>query len=171
VRWTADGQAVLYEHVGSGLLRHPLDGGRDQMIYPYSSDSGFGRVHRFEVSPDGSRLAVSGFLKGNKGTALHVVAAGGEIELAHCEPPEMLVVQGWSSDGTWIFYTTLKTNAPQPHHLWRIPVTGGNPQHLGLLRSATQINPITIHPRAVAVAFTAGTPLRELWMMEHFLPE
>jgi Tol biopolymer transport system component len=171
VRWTADGRGVLYEHVGSGLLMHPLDGGRDQMIYPYDSKSRFERIHRFEVSPDGSRLAISGFPKSNKGTALHIVAAGGEVELARRESPEMLVVQGWSADGTALYFTTLKPNGSMPQDLWRMSVTGDAPQHLGSLLSMTQINPIAIHPRGTTVAFTAGTPLRELWMMEHFLPQ
>jgi hypothetical protein len=35
---------------------------------------------------------------------------------------------------------------------------------------ATQINPMAISPAGSALAYTAGTPQSELWMMENFLP-
>ena len=168
-RWDADGRSVLFEREGVGLVRHPLDGGADVPVYRYSPGERISRVHRFEVSPDGRHIALSAFLRGG-GTVLEIVSAGGEVELARRTPPEMLAVQGWSPDGASILFTTLRANAPPPHELWRIPTTGGEPERLGTINGATQINPVAVSPTGKAIAFTTGTPLNEIWMMEHFLP-
>jgi len=168
-RWDINGTSVVFEREGVGLVRHPLDGSADVPVYRYSPGARINRVHRFEVSPDGQHIALSAFLRGG-GTVLEVVSAGGEVELARRTPPEMLTVQGWSPDGASILYTTLRTNAPPPHELWRMAITGGEPERLGAINGATQINPVAVSPTGKAIAFTTGTPLNEIWMMEHFLP-
>jgi len=168
-RWDPSGASVVFEREGVGLVRHPIDGGADVPVYRYSPGARIARVHRFEVSPDGQHIALSAFLRGG-GSVLEVVSPGGEVELARRTQPEMLTVQGWAPDGTSILFTTLRGNAPPPHDLWRIAITGGEPERLGTINGATQINPVAVSPTGTAIAFTAGTPQSEIWLMEHFLP-
>jgi hypothetical protein len=82
----------------------------------------------------------------------------------------MVVVQGWSADGQHVLFTTPNGTKKPPHDLWRVPVWGGSPERLGAIDGATQINPLAVSPTGSALAFTAGTPTSELWMMESFLP-
>ncbi len=169
-RWATDGRSVVYEHEDQGLVSHPLTGGPDEVVYPYSRQNLVRRIHRFELSPDGLRLAYSGFLRDGSGSVLRVVTSGGEVELARRTSPESVVVQGWSQDGQFVLFTTLRTDSPPPHDLWRVSVREGRPERLGPIAGATQINPIAFNPIRSALAFTTGTPLNELWMMEKFLP-
>ncbi|PWT81791.1 MAG: hypothetical protein C5B57_09800 [Blastocatellia bacterium] len=170
-RWASDGTSVLYEQERTGVVKHSLAGRPDEVVYAYGVDSSVGRIHRFEVSPDGQRLAFSAFLRDGNGSVLRVVTPGGAIELARRMSPEMITVQAWSSDGRFILFTTLRTGAPPPHELWRVPAWGGPPEHLTSIAGATQLNPMAFNPKGTALAYTTGTPLQELWMMEHFLPK
>jgi Tol biopolymer transport system component len=126
---------------------------------------------RFEVSPDGRAIVFSAFLRDRSGTIMQVMTPAGPVELARRKQPEMLVVQGWSPDSKYVVFTIARTNAPPPHDLWRVPAWGGTPEHLGTINGATQINPMAISPLGSALAYTTGTPLQELWIMEHFLPQ
>ena len=169
-RWAVDGQSVIYEHEDRGLMRHPLTGGVDEPVYPYSLENTVKRIHRFELSPDGLRIAYSGFLRDGTGSVLRVTTPAGEVELARRIFPELVVVQGWSADGQIVLFTTLRTNVAPPHDLWRVSVREGRPERLGSIDGATQINPMAFNPIRSTLAFTTGTPLNELWMMENFLP-
>ena len=168
--WGTDSNTVLYEHERKGVVKRSLTDGREEILYAYSPESAVSRIHRFEVSPDGKQLAFSGFLRDKTGTSLQIVTAGGSIELARRTAPEMITVQAWSADNQFILFTTLRTGAPPPHELWRVPVSGGPPERLGSIAGATQINPVAFNPKGWALAYTAGTPLQEIWMMENFLP-
>jgi Tol biopolymer transport system component/tRNA A-37 threonylcarbamoyl transferase component Bud32 len=168
-RWGADGESVVYELEERGLLKHPLGGGRDEVVFAYSPESQVQRIHRFEISPDGLSLAFSAPLRDGTGTVLQVVTAGGQIELARRTYPDVLVVQAWSPDGQFVLFTTLRAGASAPHDLWRVSVWGGSPERLGSIDGATQINPMAFNPTGSALAYTTGTPLQELWVMENFL--
>jgi hypothetical protein len=168
-RWESD-QSVIYERAGKGLFRHRLTGGADALVYAYSPQSAIRRIHRFEVAPDGSRIALSANLKDGVGTVLTVVIGDDSLELARRTEPERLVVQGWSPDGQFVLFTTFNTNGKSPHEVWRIPASGGKPERLGTIDGATQINPVAVSPTGATLAYTTGTPLNELWILKDFLP-
>ena len=158
-------------HELKGLVRHLLTAGsKDEVVYEYSAQSPIRRIHRFEVSPDGHTIALSAFLKDAKESVLEVRTSAGSIELARRTQPEIVVVQGWSRDGQFVLFTTLNTTKEPPHDLWRVPVWGGPSERLGAINGGTQINPIAVNPTGTAIAYTTGSPLQELWMMENALP-
>lgn len=169
VRWESN-QRVIYERAGKGLFRHSLTGGPDALLYSYSPLNPIQRIHRFEIAPNGSSIAVSAFLKDKVGTVLEVITGGHSIELARRTEPEGLVVQGWSPDGQFVLFTTFRMTGKPPHEVWRIPASGGTPERLGTINGATQINPVALSPSGTALAFTSGTPLNELWTLRDFLP-
>ena len=80
-----------------------------------------------------------------------------------------LVFQGWTPNAREIVYTVARSGSP--HTMWRVPADGGSPQRLDIeIRGATHINPLAINPTGSEIAYTAGTPNSEIWMMENFLP-
>jgi len=171
VRWEPEGRSVIYEQALKGLVRHPLTArSKDEVVYEYSAESPIRRIHRFEVSPDGHTIALSAFLKDGRGSVLEARTSVGSIELARRTQPEIVVVQGWSPDGQFVLFTTLNTTKEPPHDLWRVPVWGGPSERLGAINGGTQINPIAVNPIGTAIAYTTGSPLQELWMMENALP-
>lgn len=52
--------------------------------------------------------------------------------------------------------------------MWKIAVQGGKPEKLELTMDT--IRPLRIHPDGRRVAFAAGFPAWEVWVMENFLP-
>lgn len=62
-------------------------------------------------------------------------------------------------------------SAPEgaPHAVWRIAAAGGKPQPLGI--EMPGLRALAVRPDGRQLAFTAGAPIREPWVVEHFLPE
>ena len=50
-----------------------------------------------------------------------------------------------------------------------IDVAGGEPTEVGL--SMVMLREVRVHPDGKRIAFTAGAPYREVWVMENFLPD
>lgn len=172
MEWGPDNDAVLFEHASRGIVKHRLTDGQEQIIYPYAAEGAIKRIHRFGMSPDGQRLAFSAFDRDDVSNVLHMVDATGDRELARRTFPELMVFQGWSSDSEAVLFTMLQTtNTYIPHQLWRVPAWGGAPVQIDItIPGATQINPMAFSPSGSALAYTAGTPQSELWVMENFLP-
>jgi Tol biopolymer transport system component len=169
-RWGPDGKSVVYEQEQKGLVKHVLDGGPDTIVYAYSPERPVARIHRFEISPDGGHLAFSAGLRDGSESVLEVIGGDRELELTRRTFPENVIMQGWSKDSQYVFFTTFRAGTPGPHELWRASIWGSAPQRLGTIDGATHINPVAFSPTGSALAYTSGTPLHELWAMDHFLP-
>ena len=155
-----------------GIVRHPLNGDPEDVVLEYSAALPIKRIHRFAVSPDGSQIALSGWSWDGTTSLLVIKDASGVRELARRTQPELIVAQAWSPNGQFVAFTTLRFNQSTPHELWRVPAAGGEATRVGLsIPGATQLNPMAFSPTGSALAYTTGTPLQELWMMENFLPK
>ena len=81
--------------------------------------------------------------------AAGVDTLNGEVELARRRFPESIVVQAWSQDGQYVLFTTLRTDSPPPHDLWRVSVREGRPERLGPIASPMSARAAFTPPGAV----------------------
>jgi Tol biopolymer transport system component/tRNA A-37 threonylcarbamoyl transferase component Bud32 len=172
--WSADGRQILYERGGHGVVARDLANGAETLVFDYRADS-VTRVQMgggFQVSPDGRWLAVSAHApdaQGGQGTTvLKVQPLGGRsVELVRAERPEWITFAGWSRDSHAVLFR--KFPGREPTGLWRVPVTGGEPQALGL--EAPALRDVRMRADGRRLAFTAGFGDSEIWVMQRFLPE
>jgi Tol biopolymer transport system component len=130
-----------------------------------------GIVRNVAVSPDGSSLAVSLQAMGDLAHQLVVLpAAGGEAQpLTPLTGGIYSIV--WTPDGKAILYSLHKNwddLYDQTTNLWRVAVSGGEPELVGLEMEGMRYP--RFHPDGRRVAFAAGGASFELWVMEDFLP-
>ena len=75
-------------------------------------------------------------------------------------------------DGRHLLFVRLKLDSTdpwkRPTEVWPIPAGGGEPQPLGL--AMDRLRGLCVHPDGRQIAFTAGTPEIEVWVLENFLP-
>lgn len=169
--WASDGTAILFEDARRGIVRHPIGEGIETVVVPYPEIPQVQRILRFGMNRAGLRLAFSARL--TKGSTIMIIERDGRArELIRTTLPESVAFQGWSANDEDVVFTRFRTGAPQLHELWRAPVSGGEPEPLGLpIGGATARNPIAIGPRGDSLAYGRGIPVFQLWMMERFLPQ
>ena len=164
--WSQDGKAIFYaqrEFTSNSLdyLRvRDLETGRDKEFYRPASPS---HLRSLALSPDGRWLALS-ISRREASNLLVVPAAGGD-------PRELLKLPGgedwvnaleWTQDGSQLLFS-------HKNELWRIPAEGGEAQRLGLASNSRGAS-VSIHPDGRRIAFSAGEPKFEVWVMENLLP-
>jgi len=190
--WSADGKAIFYAlnrsnffgATGSQLAKEAiqedkigirvrdLETGRDTEIYrPALLD----QINHLALSPDGRwlgfvsnrRVETAGKPTKVEEDLLVMPATGGD-------PRELLKVQGvtefnalavleWTRDGEHLLYSWNR-------ELWKISAKGGQAQKLGLASTAARQSSLSVHPDGHRIAFTAGEPKEEVWVMENFWP-
>jgi len=170
IGWDTTIDGAVYENARRGLVRHSITTGVESVLYPYAPGQSHGRIHRFGISAvGGTRLAFSAFLDDGP-RELDIVERGIERTLVTVESPRVLVFQGWSGDGAWVYYTVVGASDTSDE-VWRVHASGGAPERFPLtIPRGTQINGMSVNPVTGAVAYTAGTPTTELWLIEGFLP-
>lgn len=72
----------------------------------------------------------------------------------------------WMPDGQALLYTR-RNGADRTASLWRVPATGGPPDPLGV--QAEGMRDLAVSPDGRHLAWTAGYPRREPWVLEHVL--
>jgi serine/threonine protein kinase len=171
--WSSDGRAILYEKAQQGIVSRDLVSGVEKRLFDYRSDS-ITRLHvggGFQVSPEGGSIGLSGNApasSGGRGTTVLKVKSlnGASVELLRAERPEWITLAGWSHDSRALLFR--RSPGQEPTALWRIPVTGGTPQDLGLNLPA--LRDVRVRPDGRRLAFTAGFGDTEIWVMQRFLP-
>jgi Tol biopolymer transport system component len=167
VSWARDGRAILY-----GLS--PRDGPpaivrldlptRTEEVYLRLDASA--RLITFALSPVDETLAM---LVGRQSSTALIVRTpdGSERELLSLQAPDRITGIAWMPDGrSLVFVRTLAGD--RVTRLWRIESGGGEPQPLWI--EAVGLRDVVISPDGKHLAYTAGFPSREPWVLENFLP-
>ena len=77
-----------------------------------------------------------------------------------------LLSLAWMPDGRSLLYTR-RNGADRTASLWRVPAAGGPPEPLGV--QAEGMRDLAVSPDGRHLAWTAGYPRREPWVLEHVL--
>ena len=156
IELSPDGKTLFYRS-RHGIFRRELD---TQQETELCSDA-----YKFALSPDGRWMAFDGELDDSTVGLLVMPAEGGEPrELLRVPIP--MFAEAWTADGTSVLFTRESKDGKQA--LWQIPVEGGEPQEIGLAMEG--LRELRVHPDGSQIAFTAGWPSLEVWVMENFLP-
>jgi Tol biopolymer transport system component len=173
--YLSDGRVVYFDRAKNALLAGNVQTGAEHVLVDLRAEGielTAGVAGRgFKLSPDGQMLAYTSVIReGENGTrllAIKVLGGGPARELARASGPEMLVFQDWTPDGATVLFTRWNGKPNDARSLWRVSIHGGNPQPLGLTMDG--LRDVSVHPHGTKMTFTAGWPMNELWVMEHFL--
>ena len=176
---SADGKTIFYvlQHAISGkLMRFDIDSGRETEL---KKDEWFITV---AASPDGSQVAYVKSIRKSLGTgpsgpakptdAPSVVevmpAAGGPSREAfrsgNWYGGARYNALAWSPDQRFILFVQ------DDGALWRVPVSGGEAQQVGISMKARIKSP-AVHPDGTRIVFAAvDQDNSEVWTLENFLP-
>jgi len=157
VLWSRDGQSVIYRAFDgktSYFMRRNLRTGQETELRR-------GEVNWPALSPDGRQLAFT-----ENGKVMLMPAEGGQARelpvVRKTGDPRAFVPLLWTADGRHLLLEYGRSE------IWRMPVTGGEPQRTGL--AVRSIQAPSLHPDGRRIAFMAGEKQYEVWLMENFLP-
>lgn len=152
--WTGDGKAVLYLS-GDQVRRREIDSGREETIYRHSAALRFPAL-----SPDGRRLA---FAVAGGGVFVWELGRG---NAGRVEAPERgyLSALAWSRDGRELLMTIGEEGSQA---VWAVELPAGAARRLALPKDVQ--GSISFHPDGKRIAFCAGRPKTEIWMIEKVL--
>lgn len=173
----ADGKAIFYVRRGPErsmqLLRFDLEsrGETEMKRAPKGQE-----LTSAAVSPHGDRVAYGIYDVPSKQTTLVMMPVGGG------EPHEVYRAANWqnggrfslawSRDGRYLIFARPDGGGPtpsSPQNLWRVPVSGGEPEKLGI--SGESIFYPQMSPDGRRIAFTGReNNAQEVWALENFLP-
>jgi Tol biopolymer transport system component len=167
--WNHDGTAILFSDQARGIVEHPLDGGPERVEFSKDRMPSGPGMNMFAYTNDSNRLA---FTSWNQQIALDVVDSNGVVrELVRAEPRRTLNFQAWFPGGDYLLYSVSSPGRRGPDELWRVAVSGGVPQRVGLpINALTSVNTVALNPAGTAVAYTSGFVEYGLWIMDNFLP-
>jgi len=125
------------------------------------------------VSPDDRSVLFRTWEQASRSCRMTVVSvADGTVRhVVEVREPEFIPGFGglaWSPDGEQIWFVRASDDAQDSFALWRVPFKGGDPEPTGL--TAERLRDLSFHPDGRRIAFSAGQPKYEVWVMENFLP-
>ena len=171
--WMPDGRVLYFNAAKHALLARHVQTGAEEVALDLRAEGIDLKGGRYKVSPIGETLALTAFVqKGDTSTsaiAVKVLDGGPRRDLVRAKPPETVLFQDWTPDGTAVLFTRWNGKPNDPRALWRVSIHGGDPQPLGL--SMDGLRDVSVHPNGRMITFTAGWPKNELWVMEHFLTD
>lgn len=148
---------VLRGTPGSRFVERDLASGSERVLF------GAGGPTYPSLSPDGRYFA--GIVHDRSALVLVPVTGGEQKELLRVKDVQTLSnYVTWTRDGSGVIVPVRGKAEYEPV---LVPVSGGVPRKLEL--KIGQLG-IRLHPDSRQVAFTAGTQMAELWVLENFLP-
>jgi Tol biopolymer transport system component len=152
--WSADGKQVFYL-AGNEIRRRELDSGSEAAIYRHDSP-----LRCPALSPDGGRLAFAAA----SGEVLVLPLTGRQPRRVPSPQKGYLAALVWAPDGGHLVLTIGEEGAET---VWQVPLAAGNLRRLALPEEIQ--GTVSFHPDAKTVAFTAGKPKTEIWVIEDIL--
>ena len=150
------------------IIARDLNNGNEKTIY--SS----GDFYTIRISPDGQWFVLA--RSSNEDSYLKIISTdGGESrELYRFEKGVKLgrvPSTAWTTDGKYILFgMTDPAEDDEAFKLCRIPVSGGEPERLGL-KMKGEFSHLNFHPNGHHIAFSSMEQMvSEIWVMENFLP-
>ena len=150
------------------IIARDLNNGNEKTIY--SS----GDFYTIRISPDGQWFVLA--RSSNEDSYLKIISTdGGESrELYRFENGVKLgrvPSTAWTTDGKYILFgMTDPAEDDEAFKLCRIPVSGGEPERLGL-KMKGEFSHLNFHPNGHHIAFSSMEQMvSEIWVMENFLP-
>jgi Tol biopolymer transport system component/DNA-binding CsgD family transcriptional regulator len=169
--WSPDGKALFYAYKDMSRGVHRIV--RRELVKDREQELAAGYPNCLAVSPDGRQLAFSVRDWETHEEVLKLVptTGGASRELLRvaspANSPERIPAIAWTPDGRSLLFGRKKERDTR---FWRISPDGGRPRRLELSVQDLADGPLWIHPDGRQIAFTAGRPQGEVWVMEHFLP-
>ena len=176
-----DGKTIFFTHTerdSSGgrrrsLMAYEIETQQDTEIYRVGEGKPF--ASNVLVSPDGRQLAFIARGDDPNWAVIVMPAEGGSPrELLRVQQPDFLRPNGltWMPDGHHLLVSKFNGPSGPITELLRVPVEGGDAQKLGLAMERIEFG--DVHPDGQRIAFSSGQrkdSVREVWVMENFLPE
>ena len=171
---SADGKSIYHvsprsrETRNDRVLVRDLETGQEKEIFtPDGPDTA---IYGLTLSSDGRQLAFFLTSPGSATTGvLKIINSAGqpvrEIGLNNKQFPSNTATIAWTPDGRYLVFGA--TAEGHKIELWRVPVSGGPFQKVGI--SADTLRDLRVSPGGERVAFTAGEFKSEVWVLEHFL--
>jgi Tol biopolymer transport system component len=176
--WSPDGNKIYYTHKKdeqkeARIIAYDLKIKEKKEIYRGEFNPSYivGRnaffAHELALSPDGKSLA---FNKGWSPVLMVVTTDGGQArEIWRMkERGEQISTIAWMPDGKELIFVSYQLPDRIIDETWRIVVDGGEPQKLGL--SMERMHWLSVHPGGQKIVFSSIQRIKDVWMMENFLP-
>ncbi len=160
------------------IVRHDLLSNHEEIVYQPT-----GKINAwwpFELSPDGSRLAIVTSDQGKKDefvVALKVftLSSGGQKEVIRLAPRQNVYSIAWTPDGKRLVYTKetpgKEKKGPAQTAIWSTAVDSGESVKLEL--SHPELGALAINPAGRQLAFQTGSigDTVDVWVMEGMIPK
>jgi Tol biopolymer transport system component len=155
------------------IIRHYLVGRETQDIFRFNPDEI--ELRFATLSPDGKQFACwrQNNKTGSNGMLLIPVNAGEPRELfsirdeARRDPFGIATGISWTPDGRYLVFAR-RTEPNKGMDLWRVAVTGGEPERVGPLLD--KVFNVVVHPEGNRLIFSTVEFKSEVWVLENFLP-
>ena len=121
-----DGAMIAFAS-GGDIWEAPAQGGVAHLLVSGPADDS-----RPLYSPDGRRLAFNSTRGGSSNIFVLDLGSGAITRLTYAEANEQL--DGWSSDGRWVYFTTTGNDVGRRTDIMRVASTGGTPGEISAER-------------------------------------
>ena len=163
--WLATPAGTIGYVRGAATVRR-LTVARAEDTHWFDAD-GVTRIVAIAAAPDDDRIAFIG-LRGQAHALIVRETDGVMRDLVTVAAGESGQIQSlaWAPDGRSVLFTR-RNGADRIASLWRVAAAGGAPEALGV--QAEGMRDLAMSPDGRHIAWTAGFPRRESWVLEHVI--